>query len=114
MLLDLTFVPSFKVKRWFTGFGELSFRWTQICIGSAMRKSSMDIEGSNDTKQCAKLNGKFSRFTRPAAQICYRSTANICQPIFQCMLQLTKWQVLNLKGLILIFVMARMVALILK
>ena len=35
---DLTFGPSFKVKRWFTGFGELSFQWIQIasvlrCIG---------------------------------------------------------------------------------
>ena len=29
-MLDLT---SFKVKQWFTGFGELSFRWIQICIG---------------------------------------------------------------------------------
>ena len=37
---DLTLGPSFKVKRWFTGFGELSFRWIQICIGSLMRKSS--------------------------------------------------------------------------
>ena len=27
---DLTFGPSFKVKRWFTGFGELSFRWIRI------------------------------------------------------------------------------------
>ena len=27
LMLDLTFGPSFKVKRWFTGFGELSFRW---------------------------------------------------------------------------------------
>ena len=33
MLLDLTFGPSFKVKRWFTGFGELSFWWIEICIG---------------------------------------------------------------------------------
>ena len=39
-MLDLTFGPSFKVKRWFTGFGELSFRWIQICIGSPMRRSS--------------------------------------------------------------------------
>ena len=31
MLLDLTFGPSFKVKRWFTGFDELSFRLIQIC-----------------------------------------------------------------------------------
>ena len=37
---DLTFGPSFKVKRWFTGFGELSFQWIQICIGSPMRRSS--------------------------------------------------------------------------
>ena len=41
MLLDLTFGPSFKVKRWFTGFGELSFRWIQICIGSLMHRSSV-------------------------------------------------------------------------
>ena len=40
MWSDLTFGPSFKVKRWFTGFGELSFRWIQICIGSPMRRSS--------------------------------------------------------------------------
>ena len=31
-MLDLTLGPSFKVKQWFTGFGELSFRWIQICI----------------------------------------------------------------------------------
>ena len=37
---DLTFGPSFKVKRWFTGFSELSFWWIQICIGSPMRRSS--------------------------------------------------------------------------
>ena len=35
----LTLVPSFKVKQWITGFGELSFWWTQICICSAMRRS---------------------------------------------------------------------------
>ena len=40
MLLNLTFDPSFKVKRWFTGFGELSFWWIQICIGSLMCRSS--------------------------------------------------------------------------
>ena len=40
MLLALTFGPSFKVKQWFTGFGELSFRWIQICIGSPMCRSS--------------------------------------------------------------------------
>ena len=40
LMLDLTFGPSFKVKRLFTGFGELSFRWIQICIGSPMRRSS--------------------------------------------------------------------------
>ena len=37
---DLTLDLSFKVKRWFTGSGELSFRWIQICIGSPMRRSS--------------------------------------------------------------------------
>ena len=41
MLLDLTFGPSFRLKRWFTGFGELSFQWIQICIGSPMRRSSL-------------------------------------------------------------------------
>ena len=40
LILDLTLGPSFKVKRWFIGFGELSFRWIQICIGSPMRRSS--------------------------------------------------------------------------
>ena len=36
---DLTLGPSFKVKQCFTGFGELSFWWIQICIGSPMRRS---------------------------------------------------------------------------
>ena len=40
MLLDLTFGSSFKVKQWFTGFGELSFQWIRICICSPMRRSS--------------------------------------------------------------------------
>ena len=40
---DLTLGPSFKVKQWFTGCGELSFRWIQICIGSPIRRSSLDI-----------------------------------------------------------------------
>ena len=39
LMLDLTLDPSFKVKQWFTGFGELSFRWIQICIGSPMCRS---------------------------------------------------------------------------
>ena len=39
-MLDLTFGLSFKVKRWFTGFGELSFQWILICVGSPMRRSS--------------------------------------------------------------------------
>ena len=42
MWSDLTLSLSFKVKRWFTGFGELSFRWIQICIGSPMRRSSVN------------------------------------------------------------------------
>ena len=40
LMSDLTFGPSFKVKRWFTGFGELSFWWIQICIGSPICRSS--------------------------------------------------------------------------
>ena len=42
-MLHFTFGPSFKVKRWFSGFGELSFRWIQICIGSPMRRSSLMV-----------------------------------------------------------------------
>ena len=41
LMSDLTFGPSFKVKRWFTGFGELSFWWIQICFSSPMRRSSL-------------------------------------------------------------------------
>ena len=41
LMLDLTFGLSFKVKRWFTGFGELSFQWIQICIGSPMHRFSL-------------------------------------------------------------------------
>ena len=40
ILLALTFGPSLKAKQWFTGFGELSFWWIQICIGPPMRRSS--------------------------------------------------------------------------
>ena len=40
MWSDLTLDPSFKVKRWFTGFSELSLQWIQICIGSPMRRFS--------------------------------------------------------------------------
>ena len=31
-------------QQWFTEFGELSFRWIQICIGSPMRMSSYTLE----------------------------------------------------------------------
>ena len=44
MFSDLNLGPSFKVERWFTGFGELSFRWIQICIGSPMCRSSLSWE----------------------------------------------------------------------
>ena len=40
LMSDLISGLSFKIKWWFTGFGELSFRWIQICIGSPMRRSS--------------------------------------------------------------------------
>ena len=43
-MLDLTLGPSFKVKRWSTGFGELSFWWIQIYIGSPMHRSSLNHE----------------------------------------------------------------------
>ena len=41
ILSGLAFGPYFKVKRWFTGFGELSFWWIQICIGSPMHRLSL-------------------------------------------------------------------------
>ena len=44
MFSDLTLGPSVKVKRWFTGFGELSFQWIQICIGSLMRRSCLKVQ----------------------------------------------------------------------
>ena len=43
MWSDLTLGPCFKVKRWFTNFGELSFWWIQICTGSPMRESSIMV-----------------------------------------------------------------------
>ena len=42
LMSDLTFSPS-KVKQWFIGFGELSLRWIQICIGSLMRRSGLKL-----------------------------------------------------------------------
>ena len=39
-LLIFSDLTSFKLKRWFTGFGDLSFRWIQICISSPMHRSS--------------------------------------------------------------------------
>ena len=72
-MLDLTFGPSFKVKRWFTGFGELSFRWIQICISSPMRRSSffLNIYEINDLKPCEitqKLLKKKKTFCLPKRQ----------------------------------------------
>ena len=43
LMSDLAFGPSVKVKQWFTGFGELSFWWIQICIGSPMHRSSYNL-----------------------------------------------------------------------
>ena len=40
MQSDLAMDPSLEVKRWFTGFVELSFQWIQICIDSLMNRSS--------------------------------------------------------------------------
>ena len=57
MLLNLTFGSSFKVKRWFTGFGELSFQCIQICIGSPMHRSSLGLF-CNLTKILLSENGQ--------------------------------------------------------
>ena len=43
LMSDLTFGPCFKVKQWFTGFGELSFWWIQIWICSPMHRCSYCI-----------------------------------------------------------------------
>ena len=51
-MLKLTFGPSFKVKRWFTGFGELFFLWIQICMGSPMRRSSSTVDFSPKSCSC--------------------------------------------------------------
>ena len=70
---DLTFGPSFKVKRWFTGFGELSFRWIQICIGSLMRRSSFILHTS--LKAFADLNFEFMHISyslKAALSLCFR------------------------------------------
>ena len=53
--MDLTLGPSFKVKRWFTGFGKLSFRWIQICTGSPMRRPSLTFDLAVVTVRCRKL-----------------------------------------------------------
>ena len=53
-MLHLTFGASFKVKQWFTSFGELSFRWIQICIGFPMHRSSL-------------VFGWFTRFRRDSS-----------------------------------------------
>ena len=45
MFSDLIFCPSFKVKRRFTGFGELSFWWNKfasvLCIGQVLFPNAM-------------------------------------------------------------------------
>ena len=43
MWSGLALGPSFKVNWWFTGFGQLSFRWLQIYIGYWMRRSCFHI-----------------------------------------------------------------------
>ena len=58
LMSDLTFGHSFKVKRWFTGFGELSFRWIQICIGSPMRRSSLTM----DLNSIQPFHGKANKY----------------------------------------------------
>ena len=50
--LELIFGPSFKVKRWFTGFGEFSFQWIQICISSLMRRFSSTVDFSLKSFSC--------------------------------------------------------------
>ena len=57
MLSDFIFGPSFKVKRWFTGFCELSFWWIQICIGSPMCRSSVEIALCSNIRWMALTHG---------------------------------------------------------
>ena len=44
MFSVLTLGPSFKIKRWFTGFGELSFRWIQICITESLKSTVVVVD----------------------------------------------------------------------
>ena len=61
MFSDLTLGPSFKVKRWFTGFGELSFRWIQICSGSSMYRSSSMLRSTvNASSNLIQIQIEFS------------------------------------------------------
>ena len=46
MFSDLTLGPSFKVKQWFTGFGELSFRWIQICVNTSFDNRTLFLHFS--------------------------------------------------------------------
>ena len=68
LMSDLTFDPSFKVKRWFTSFGELSFRWIQICIGSPMHRSSF-ISGKQYS--IGELLKRIFFFGIPESQKCW-------------------------------------------
>ena len=54
---DLRFGPSFKVKQCFTGFGESSFQWIQICIGSLMDGASFVASRETD------FNSKLTKDT---------------------------------------------------
>ena len=60
MFSDLILGPSFKVKRWFTGFGELSFQWIQICIGLVL-KDTLSIEDEKLFQACRSICSSVSQ-----------------------------------------------------
>ena len=85
MFSDLTLGPSFKVKRWFTGFGELSFRWIQICVGSPMRRSSFDGNYFSSLQRLQPLRGHGYRnfyCTKPAFIFLFYLLISLCLECF--------------------------------
>ena len=57
MWSDFTLGPSFNVRRWFTGFSELSFRWIEICISSPMLGSCFYLVLHKKIKCYLRLRG---------------------------------------------------------
>ena len=81
-MLDLTFGPSFKVKQWITGFGELSSGWIQICIGSvSLENILVTLEGYiTEICFCAKLNADRQKLFFNSATFCVLCAVKFLEP----------------------------------